>query len=212
MADSPEESLSLDQWLEKLETDGSGLSAAVAAQRLTEIGPNALPEKKRSKLRVLLSYLWGPMPWMIEAAIVLCAVVGDWLDFAIIAGLLAGNTAIAYIEETSAGDAVAALKARLALEAQVCRDGVWSAKPAPELVPGDRIRVAIGAVIPADIAVLSETPLQVDQSALTGESLAVQRNRGDVLYSGSVLKQGIAEGLVTATGANTFFGKTAQLV
>lgn len=206
------QAIPLQQWLQQLHTDGEGLSVQEAAQRLQTLGPNALPEQRRSRLRVLLSYLWGPMPWMIEAAVLLCAVVGDWLDFAIIAALLVGNTAIAYIEETSAGDAVAALKARLALEAQVRRDGVWQTVPAAQLVPGDRIRVAIGAVIPADLAVLSNTPLQVDQSALTGESMAVKRGQGDQLYSGSVLKQGLAEGLVTATGTNTFFGRTAQLV
>jgi H+-transporting ATPase len=200
------------QLLEHLQGDPAGLTHEEAARRLAELGPNTLPERKRSRWMVLLSYLWGPMPWMIEAAILLCALVGDWVDFGIIAALLVGNTAIAYVEETSAGDAVAALKARLALEAQVMRDGSWQAVPAAELVPGDRIRVAIGAVIPADITVLSSQPLQVDQAALTGESMAVQRSQGDLLYSGSVLKQGLAEGLVTATGANTFFGKTAKLV
>ena len=206
------QAIPLQQWLARLHTDGEGLSVEDAAERLRKAGPNALPEKRRSRLKVLLSYLWGPMPWMIEGAVVLCAVVGDWLDFAIIAALLVGNTAIAYIEETSAGDAVAALKARLALEAQVRRSGCWQTLPAAQLVPGDRIRVAIGAVIPADLAVLTETPLQVDQSALTGESMVVRRGHGDLLYSGSVLKQGLAEGLVTATGANTFFGRTARLV
>ena len=204
--------LTLDQQLQQLNTNGEGLSGDAAAQRLQRYGPNALPEKKKSKLALLFSYLWGPMPWMIEASILLCAIVGDWLDFAIILALLLGNTAIAYVEESSAGDAVAALKAKLALETQVKRDGTWQRQPASQLVPGDRIRVAIGAVIPADMAVITNDPLQVDQSALTGESLAVRRGHGDVLYSGSVLKQGLAEGVVTATGADTFFGKTAQLV
>ncbi len=202
----------LEQQLQQLNTDGEGLRGNEAAQRLHRYGPNALPEKKKSKLAMLLSYLWGPMPWMIEAAILLCALVGDWLDFAIILALLVGNTAIAYVEESSAGDAVAALKAKLALETQVKRDGTWQKLPASQLVPGDRIRVAIGSVIPADMAVITNDPLQVDQSALTGESLAVKRGHGDVLYSGSVLKQGLAEGVVTGTGVNTFFGKTAQLV
>jgi len=202
----------LEQQLQQLNTDGEGLRGNEAAQRLQRYGPNALLEKKKSKLAMLLSYLWGPMPWMIEAAILLCALVGDWLDFAIILALLVGNTAIAYVEESSAGDAVAALKAKLALETQVKRDGTWQKLPASQLVPGDRIRVAIGSVIPADMAVITSDPLQVDQSALTGESLAVKRGHGDVLYSGSVLKQGLAEGVVTGTGVNTFFGKTAQLV
>ncbi len=209
MADPP---LTLEQQLQQLNTTGEGLSGTEAAQRLQRYGPNALPEKKKSKLALLLSYLWGPMPWMIEAAILLCALVGDWLDFAIILALLVGNTAIAYVEESSAGDAVAALKAKLALETQVKRDGTWQKLPASQLVPGDRIRVAIGSVIPADMAVITNDPLQVDQSALTGESLAVKRGHGDLLYSGSVLKQGLAEGVVTGTGVNTFFGKTAQLV
>ncbi|KEF40802.1 MAG: metal ABC transporter ATPase [Cyanobium sp. CACIAM 14] len=203
---------SLQERLQQLHTTGDGLSGAEAAQRLERTGPNTLPEKKRSKLAMLLSYLWGPMPWMIEAAILLCAIVGDWVDFAIILGLLVGNTVIAYVEESSAGDAVAALKAKLALEALVKRDGQWQKLPARELVPGDRVRIAIGAVVPADMAVLTDDPLQVDQASLTGESLAVKRSKGDLLYSGSVLKQGRAEGVVTATGAHTFFGKTAKLV
>ena len=203
---------SLPERLQQLHTSGDGLSGVEAAQRLARGGPNALPEKKRSRLVMLLSYLWGPMPWMIEAAILLCAIVGDWVDFAIILALLIGNTLIAYFEEASAGDAVAALKARLALEALVKRDGAWQKLPASQLVPGDRVRIAIGAVVPADMAVLTDDPLQVDQAALTGESLAVKRGKGDLLYSGSVLKQGRAEGVITATGANTFFGKTARLV
>ena len=207
-----EPQLTLEQQLQQMNTDGEGLSGNEAAERLQRYGPNALPEKRKSRLAMLLSYLWGPMPWMIEAAVLLCAVVGDWLDFAIILALLVGNTAIAYVEESSAGDAVAALKAKLALETQVKRDGIWQKLPASQLVPGDRIRVAIGSVIPADMAVITSDPLQVDQSALTGESLAVKRGHGDVLYSGSVLKQGLAEGVVTGTGVNTFFGKTAQLV
>ena len=210
MADTP--ILSLQQWLETLKTPGDGLTAQEAAERLQQFGPNALPEHRRSRWAVFLSFFWGPMPWMIEAAILLCALVGDWLDFAIISGLLLGNTAIAFGEESSAGDAVAALKSQLALESVVKRDGLWQKRPASTLVPGDRLRLAIGSVIPADLVVLTDTPLQVDQSALTGESLAVNRGLGDQLYSGSVLKQGLVEGVVTATGAQTFFGKTAQLV
>ncbi|MBE9154015.1 plasma-membrane proton-efflux P-type ATPase [Cyanobium sp. LEGE 06113] len=197
---------------ERLHSDGQGLSSREAGERLQSFGPNALQERSSSRLQILLSYLWGPMPWMIEVAILLCALVGDWVDFLIISALLLGNTAIAYLEETSAGDAVAALKAQLALESLAKRDGCWTSIPASQVVPGDRLRIALGDVIPADMVLLTEDPIEVDQSALTGESLAVEHRSGELIYSGSILKRGRAEGIVAATGANTFFGKTATLV
>jgi H+-transporting ATPase len=187
---------------ERLHTDGQGLSSHEASERLQSFGPNALQEHSRSRLQILLSYLWGPMPWMIEVAILLCALVGDWVDFLIISVLLLGNTAIAYLEETSAGDAVAALKAQLALESLAKRDGCWTSIPASQVVPGDRLRIALGDVIPADLVLLTEDPIEVDQSALTGESLAVEHRSGELIYSGSILKRGRAEGIVAATSAS----------
>jgi H+-transporting ATPase len=203
---------SLPEVLKKLDTTRDGLTTQEAQARLTQYGYNELAEKKVSKLELLLSYFWGPMPWMIEAAIILCALVGDWVDFGIIGALLIGNALIGFFEEKSAGDAVAALKAQLALNATAKRDGKWQSVPARELVPGDIVRIKIGDVLPADLTLLECDDLSVDQAALTGESLPVSRSTGEEVYSGSVLKRGQAEAVVSATGVNTFFGKTAKLV
>ncbi|MFN5515319.1 MAG: precorrin-6A reductase, partial [Cyanobacteriota bacterium] len=205
-------SLDLDDILSQLGASRAGLSAAEAQGRLAQYGYNELPEKNVSTFELLLSYFWGPMPWMIEAAIILCALVGDWVDFGIIGALLIGNALIGFFEEKSAGDAVAALKAQLALNATVKRDGQWQSIPARELVPGDLIRVKIGDVIPADLTLLECDGLSIDQAALTGESLPVSRGAGEEVYSGSILKRGQAEAVVSAAGVNTFFGKTAKLV
>jgi H+-transporting ATPase len=149
---------------------------------------------------------------MIEAAAVLSALVHHWEDFYIILALLLMNAGVGFWEENQAGNAIAALKARLALQARVLRDGAWTVLPARQLVPGDRIRVRIGDVIPADARLLEGDPVEVDQSALTGESLPVERKPDETVYSGSVLKQGEIDALVCATGRSTYFGKTAALV
>lgn len=203
---------SLNHLLAQLDTSPHGLSLVEAQARLAQYGYNELPEQKVSTLELLLSYFWGPMPWMIEAAIILCALVGDWVDFGIIGALLIGNALIGFFEEKSAGDAVAALKAQLALNAIAKRDGQWQSVPARELVPGDIVRIKIGDVLPADLTLLACDDLSIDQAALTGESLPVSRGTGEAVYSGSILKRGQSEAVVSATGVNTFFGKTAKLV
>ncbi len=204
--------LSLGELLTKLSTCEDGLTQSEAAQRLTQYGYNELPEKSVSPVLQFLSHFWGPIPWMIEIAVILSAAVGDWVDFGIILVLLVVNGIIGFWEEFEAGNAVAALKAQLALKALVQRDGQWQAVPARELVPGDVIRVKIGDILPADARLLPGAPVDVDQSALTGESLPVQRQTGDEVYAGSVLKRGLIQAVVYATGANTFLGKAAKLV
>jgi len=149
---------------------------------------------------------------MIEAAVILSALVRHWADFFIILTLLAANAAVGFWEEYQAGNAIAALKRKLALRARVKRDGKWMTIPARELVPGDLIRVRLGDIVPADARLLDDDPVEVDQSALTGESLPVDRRTGDTVYSGSVIRQGEIDALVYGTGENTYFGKTAQLV
>ncbi len=189
-----------------------GLSSEEAAKRLRQFGPNALEEKKRSALLRLLGYFWGPIPWMIEIAAILSSVVRHWDDFWIIVALLVFNAGVGFWQEYTAGNAVEALKKQLAMKARVLRDGKWQVIDAKVLVPGDVIRIRLGDVIPADVRLIGGTYLSVDQSALTGESLPVTRKRGDVAFSGTVVKRGEAIAEVVAIGAHTRFGKTAGLV
>jgi H+-transporting ATPase len=194
------------------ETSVNGLSRAEVQKRLAQFGFNELPEKKVNPVLKFLSYFWGPIAWMIEAAAILSAIVRHWEDFIIITVLLLGNAVVGFWEEYQAGNAIAALKARLALEARVKRDGTWTTVPARELVPGDLIRLRLGDIIPADARLLGGDPIDVDQSALTGESLPVTHNTDETVYSGSIVKRGEIEALVQSTGNNTYFGKTARLV
>ena len=162
--------------------------------------------------RSFLTYFWGPIPWMIEAAVLLSAIARHWPDFGIIFVLLLANAVVGFWEEHQAGNAIAALKAKLAVNARVKRDGKWVNPAARELVPGDVIRLRLGDVVPADVRLLEGDPVEVDQSALTGESLPATRKPGEAVFSGSIIRQGEIGAMVYATGANTYFGKTAQLV
>ena len=196
----------------ELASSPKGLTQAEAEQRLTKHGPNELAERKENRLRKFLGYYWGPIPWMIEAAVVLSAIVRHWTDFGIILVLLVANAVVGFWEEYQAGNAIAALKAKLALKARVRRDERWTSVAARELVPGDVIRVRLGDIVPADARLLAGDPVEVDQSALTGESLPVARKTGEALFSGSIVRQGEVDAMVYATGANTYFGRTAQLM
>jgi H+-transporting ATPase len=202
----------LAEAFEKLGTSPKGLSASEAQKRLEEYGDNAIAEKKINPLLKFLSYFWGPIPWMIEVAAVLSAIVRHWADFIIIIILLAFNGLVGFWQEYQAGNAVEALKKKLALKSRVLRDGHWQPTNAKELVPGDIIRLRLGDIIPADVMLFDGEYLSVDQSALTGESLPVNKTTGESAYSGSIAKQGEMLGLVTATGNETYFGKTAKLV
>jgi len=195
-----------------LNTTPNGLSQAEAQGRLGKYGYNELPEEKTNPILKFLSYLWGPIPWMIEAAAILSLLVHHLADFVIITMLLVVNAIVGFWEEHEAGNTIKALKAKLALNARVKRGGAWSSVPARGLVPGDVVRLRLGDTVPADARLLDGEPLQVDQSALTGESLPVTRGPGDVVYSGAIIKQGEIDALVYGTGTNTYFGKTARLV
>ena len=205
-------SIPMQELQTKLESSPKGLSQAEAAKRLTQYGPNEIEEKKTNSLLKFLTYFWGPIPWMIEAAVILSAVNRSWPDFFIILLLLLANAVVGFWEEHQAGNAIEALKAKLAIKARVQRDGKWIDPPARELVPGDVIRVRLGDIVPADARSLEGDSVQVDQSALTGESLPAERKWGDAVFSGSIIRQGEIDAMVYATGANTYFGKTAQLV
>ncbi|MGB6486037.1 MAG: plasma-membrane proton-efflux P-type ATPase, partial [Steroidobacteraceae bacterium] len=196
----------------RLESSPNGLTQAEAAKRLTQYGPNEIEETKTNPLLKFLSYFWGPIPWMIEAAVILSGVVRHWPDFGIIIFLLIANAVVGFWEERQAGNAVAALKAKLAINARARRDGKWIIPPARELVPGDMIRLRLGDIVPADARLLDGDSLEVDQSALTGESLPATRACGEAVFSGSIVRRGEMGALVYATGARTYFGRTAKLV
>jgi H+-transporting ATPase len=204
--------LPLDTLEAKLASSPKGLTQAEAGRRLTQYGPNELEEKKVNPLLKFLGYFWGPIPWMIEAAAILSAVVQHWSDFIIILVLLVANAVVGFWEEYQAGNAIAALKARLAPRARAIRDGTWSDIAARLLVPGDVIRLRLGDIIPADSRSLGPDTVEVDQAALTGESLPVSRKTGEVLFSGAIIRQGETDAIVYATGEHTYFGKTAALV
>ncbi|MGB8722293.1 MAG: plasma-membrane proton-efflux P-type ATPase, partial [Terriglobales bacterium] len=205
-------SLPLPELEKQLESSPDGLSQAEAQKRLTQYGPNEIEEKKTNPFLKFLTYFWGPIPWMIEGAVILSGVVRHWADFFIILLLLVSNAVVGFWEEHQAGNAIAALKAKLAIKAKVKRDGKWITPAARELVPGDVIRVGLGDIVPADARLLAGDPVEVDQSALTGESLPATRKPGEAVFSGSIIRQGEIDAIVYATGENTYFGKTAQLV
>ncbi len=215
VAPAPEDDLKILPLAEvekKLGSSPDGLTGTEAQKRLTQYGPNELEEKKTNMLLKFLSYFWGPIPWMIEAAVILSAVARHWPDFFIILVLLFANAMIGFWEERQAGNAIEALKAKLAINARVKRDGKWLTPPARELVPGDVIRMRLGDIVPADARLLKGDEISVDQSALTGESLPTTRKTGEAVFSGSIIRRGEIDALVYATGTNTYFGKTAKLV
>jgi H+-transporting ATPase len=202
----------VSQLWQQLGSSPAGLTAEEVQRRLTQYGYNELAEEEVNPLLKFLSYLWGPIPWMIEIAAILSLVVHHWADFWIIVTLLVVNAIVGFWEEYQAGNAIAALKKQLALRAKVKRNGAWSTIAARELVPGDVIRLRIGDIVPADAKLMDGDPIEVDQSALTGESLPVTRKPEETVYSGSIVRQGEIDGVVYGTGQNTYFGKTAQLV
>ncbi|HKI50602.1 MAG TPA: cation-transporting P-type ATPase, partial [Geothermobacteraceae bacterium] len=183
-------SLPMPELQVKLESSSAGLSQAEAQKRLTSYGPNEIEETTINPFLKFLTYFWGPIPWMIEAAVILSAIDRHWPDFTIILVLLLVNGVVGFWEEHQAGNAIAALKARLAVKARVKRDGKWVTQPARELVPGDIIRLRLGDIVPADARLLAGDPIEVDQAALTGESLPATRQAGEAVFSGSIVRQG----------------------
>lgn len=205
-------SLTLEELRKHLGTGPSGLSPYEAHLRLSKYGYNEITGKRTSPLLKFLSYFWGPIPWMIEIAAILSGVLHHWEDLLVILALLLMNAVVGFREEYQAGNVIASLKEKLAVQARVKRDNLWTTIPARELVPGDIIRVRIGDIVPADARLLEGDPVEVDQSALTGESLPVERKTNDTVYSGSIIRQGETDALVYATGAGSYYGRTAELV
>jgi len=204
--------LSVEESFKKFSSSEKGISDATANDRIKDYGYNEISEKKVNPIVKFLSYFWGPIPWMIEVAAILSAIINHWEDFWVIFALLLLNAIVGFWQEYKADDAISLLKKKLALNARVFRDGKWKEMAARELVPGDVVRVRLGEIIPADIKLFSGDYLSIDESALTGESLPVEKHKSDLAYSGSVIRQGEMNGLVVGTGLNTFFGKTAKLV
>ncbi len=188
-----------------------GLSSAEAARRLRENGPNETPEPKPHPLLRFLKKFWGLPAWMLELIVVLSFVLGKRADFWITLTLLVVNAVLGFLQESRASAAVAALRRHLSVLARVRRDGAWRTLPVRELVPGDAVRLRAGDIVPADARVL-DGELEIDQSALTGESAAVSRSPGEGLYAGAIVRRGEATAEVAATGARTYFGRTIQLV
>jgi H+-transporting ATPase len=188
-----------------------GLTSVEARRRLGEFGANAVTEKTTSSWRIFLAKFWAPIPWLLEAAIVLQLCLGEYVEAAVVGGLLLFNATLGFVQEGRASAAFAALKKRLAPTALVKRDSAWVRCPASELVPGDAIRLPLGALVPADATIVSGS-LLVDQSMLTGESVPVDASSGGKVYAGSLVRRGQAVAEVTATGAKTYFGRTAELV
>jgi H+-transporting ATPase len=206
------EGVDSERLFRQLDSSPQGLSGTEVGRRLGKYGPNVLAEERVGALRKFLGYFWGPIPWMIEVAAVLSALVRHWDDFVIIAALLVFNASVGFWQEFKAANALEALKKQLALKARALRDGRWGEVDARDLVPGDVIRLRLGDIVPADAKLFDGDYISIDQSALTGESLPVTKKVGAVVYSGSVAKQGEMVALVIATGTDTYFGRTAKLV
>jgi H+-transporting ATPase len=217
------EHIPIEEVFQHLRCAAEGLTSQEAESRLTIYGPNKLEEKSESKFLKFLGFMWNPLSWVMEAAAIMAIALAngpvkgvkqppDWQDFVGIVVLLVINSTISFIEENNAGNAAAALMARLAPKTKVLRDGRWSEMDAAILVPGDIVSIKLGDIVPADARLMEGDPLKIDQSALTGESLPVTKKPGDGVYSGSTCKQGEIEAVVIATGVHTFFGKAAHLV
>src|SRR6202162_8229 len=189
----------------------TGLTSDEARRRLEKFGPNAVPDTALHPLRRALTKFWAPVPWMLEAAIVVELALGKYFEAGIIALLLVFNAALGLFQESRAQATLAALKSRLALTASVQRDGAWKTVPATEVVPGDVVKLSLGAVVGADVH-LTGGEVLLDQSMLTGESVPIEAGVGIQTYAGALVRRGEAEAEVTATGARTKFGRTAELV
>jgi H+-transporting ATPase len=202
----------IEDVMRELNADRNGLSSSQAAERQKAFGFNEIVEKKRSAVLKFLSYFWGPIPIMIEAAAILSLLVHHTTDFAIIVILLLMNTIVGFWHDRKADNAIEMLKQKLAPQARALRDGEWKVLPSPELVPGDIVRLRLGDIIPADVVLIEGDYLECDESALTGESLPVEKHVMDNAYSGAVAARGEMTAVVEKIGMSTYFGKTAKMV
>ena len=191
--------------------NGRGLTAAEVQARIGQFGPNAVAEEKPRLGRELVRKFWAPVPWLLEVTILIQIFLGEVVEASVIGGLLVFNAVLSYFQEGRTQKVLALLRQQLRVQARVRRDGAWMSVAAEELVPGDMIHLQQGGIVPADVRI-SAGSISVDQSALTGESAAVTMGAEKVAYAGAMVRGGEATGEVAATGARTFFGKTAELV
>ncbi|HMN71841.1 MAG TPA: HAD-IC family P-type ATPase [Rhodoblastus sp.] len=189
----------------------SGLSSEEAARRLAQFGPNETASAEEHPARRALRHFWSPVPWMLETTIALQLAAGERLEAAMVGALLLVNVLLGIVQEGRANATLALLRQRLAPRARVRRDGVWADAPGAALVPGDVVQLSLGGIVPADVRVLQGSVL-LDQSMLTGESVAVEQGAGAAAYAGALVRRGEAIAEVTATGARTYFGRAAELV
>ncbi|RZD16286.1 MAG: plasma-membrane proton-efflux P-type ATPase [Candidatus Acididesulfobacter guangdongensis] len=188
-----------------------GLTSEEAEKLLKQYGLNAIKEQKKGALLIFISKFWGPVSWMLEFTFIIELILGKYAEAYIIIGLILFNAIIAFTQENKANEALELLKQQLKIITRVLRDDKWIKLPAEQLVPGDVIHIRMGDLVPADTEIISGN-VMVDQSSLTGESQPVDRDPGGTIYSGSVIKRGEATCKVIATGANSYFGKTAELI
>ncbi|MGB9003287.1 MAG: HAD-IC family P-type ATPase, partial [Nitrosotalea sp.] len=206
------EQLSVEDTIKQLDTNiSSGLSLEDAERRISRYGHNEIEEKHQNSLIKFFKKFWGVTAWMLELIIVLSWYLGKFLNLYIISALLVFNAVLGFAQEEKANAAVESLRKRLQISVRVLRDGKWQVMPARDLVPGDIIRMRSGDFVPADAKII-QGDVEVDKSALTGESLPVTESTGSLLYSGSVIRKGESSCVVVSTGLRTYFGKTVQLV
>ncbi|MCL4451695.1 MAG: HAD-IC family P-type ATPase, partial [Candidatus Thermoplasmatota archaeon] len=210
MTDSVEKQ-DINEVLRQLDASKNGLNEEQVKARQSKYGFNTVEKEKESRLKKFLSKFWSPVPWMLEATAIISYALGKRVDTYIILALLLFNSLVSFFQESKANNALELLEKKMMTNARVLRNSAWIEVQSKDLVPGDIIHCRLGDLVPADVKMMSGEIL-VDQSALTGESNAVRKVAGGLLYSGSVLKRGEATGVVVSTGSKTFFGKTAELV
>src|SRR5450631_1482350 len=189
----------------------AGLTSDEARRRLTADGTNAVQDVAQHPIKQALKKLWAPVPWMLEAAVLMQLVLGEYVEASAIGFLLVLNAALGFFQEGRAQATLEALKSRLAVTASARRDGVWKTLPAAELVQGDVVKLSLGAVVPGDVRLIDGSVL-VDQSMLTGESVPIEAGPGFETYAGALIRRGEAVAEVIATGARTKFGRSAELI
>jgi magnesium-transporting ATPase (P-type) len=211
MKTSEYKKISIEETLKKLQTSTAGLKESEAVDRQKIDGYNEITEKKQNPFLEFISRYWGPMPWLLELAMILSFLLDRPLEGIIILVLLTINAIIGYLHSRNSQRAVELLKNKLAVKARVLWEGNLAIRNAREVVPGDVIMIKLGDIVPADGKIIGDT-ISVDESSLTGESLPKEAHQSDIVYSGSIVKRGETRCVVVNTGANTYFGRTAELV